>query len=472
MSFEKAVPTFLRHNEVERGGYGQNAPIRYAPEQEMKSDVSDVTNSISLPGKTKTYLKVWNGKGSNESFLDFVMTSLGLIKRLGYWKKLEEADESVLEAEDSMKESKTAYKDAKEKVQKATTSDDEEADREKQQANLVLFANRDDAKQAYQVAQAELETAQESRNDVAEKPFDFYGSNLSTTEQTSWGKIVTGFTDTSPFTDIFGKVKEASPGKTRTSFMDCIQMHLQTRFAYNAAENQRLYVMCGLKKSPKVTMRQFCERVATLNDAIDFLPMRFYSPKATEHTTKCEKYDDMTMVGNIMRTLPESWQNDLLKSVQGVTPETTRELLPLLELLERSPPSGVTTPIPKKEKAADVSLSGSKRRGGSHGGAGSRGDKRKKGNLTLNRCKNCEKHGGPAHTHATEKCYKYNLDGTPKSVQAGKDRKAHKAFATMQSKVDKQNKKLDRLLKKQRRKDNKRSRRARYESSDSDSDSS
>jgi hypothetical protein len=78
---------------------------------------------------------------------------------------------------------------------------------------------------------------------------------LSTTEQTSWGKIVTGFTDTSPFTDNFGKVREVSPGKTRTSFMDCIQMHLQTRFAYNAAENQWLYVMCGLKKSPKVTMR-------------------------------------------------------------------------------------------------------------------------------------------------------------------------------------------------------------------------
>jgi hypothetical protein len=53
--------------------------------------------------------------------------------------------------------------------------------------------------------------------------------------------------------------------------MDCIQMRLQTHFAYNAAENQWLYVMCGLKKSPKVMMRQFCERVATLNDAIEYL---------------------------------------------------------------------------------------------------------------------------------------------------------------------------------------------------------
>jgi hypothetical protein len=85
---------------------------------------------------------------------------------------------------------------------------------------------------------AELKTAQESRDEVAEKPFDFYGSNLSTTEQTSWGKIVTRFTDTLPYTDIFGKVRDVSPSKTRESFMDCIQMRLQTHFAYNAAENQ------------------------------------------------------------------------------------------------------------------------------------------------------------------------------------------------------------------------------------------
>jgi hypothetical protein len=195
--------------------------------------------------------------------------------------------------------------------------------------------------------------------------------------------------------------------------------------------------------------------------------MRFYSSKATEHTIKTEKYDDMTMVGNIMRALPESWQNDLLKSVQGVTPETTRELLPLLELLERSPPSGAMTPIPKKENAADAPLSGSKHRGGKHQGE----RQPKKGGLTLNRCKHCEKHGGPANTHATEKCFKYNLDGMSKTF-AGKERKAHKAFASLQSKFDKNEKKLNKLLKQKSRKEKKRSRRARYESSDSDSDSS
>jgi hypothetical protein len=48
-------------------------------------------------------------------------------------------------------------------MQQATTSDNKEADEDTQQANLALLANRDDAKQAHQVAQAELNTAQESR---------------------------------------------------------------------------------------------------------------------------------------------------------------------------------------------------------------------------------------------------------------------------------------------------------------------
>jgi hypothetical protein len=139
MSLKKAVPTFIHHNEVERGGYGQNTPIRYVPEPELKSEVSNVTNSIQLPGKTKTYLKVWNGRGSNEFFLESVITSLGLIKRLGYWKNLKEAVATVLEAEESYQDTKTAYKDV-------------EPDREKQQANLALLADRDDAKQAYQAA--------------------------------------------------------------------------------------------------------------------------------------------------------------------------------------------------------------------------------------------------------------------------------------------------------------------------------
>ena len=458
MSQEKAVPTSLRLNECERGHYGQNAPIRYVPEQDPVGDATgDASNQIKLPGNTKTYLKIWNGKGSNESFLDFVITSIGLIKRLGYWKSLDEADEALKKAEELLKASKTAWKDAKKTESNAVTSDDK--------ANAS--ASREEAAEAYSSAQADHKTAQESRDDAADKPFEFYGSNLSQTEQTSWEKIVTQYTAKVPYTDIFGKEQADAPGKTYMSFWDCVKVHLQSRFAYNAAEMQKLYVLAGVKKSAKVTVRQFSDRIGTLNDAIEYLPMRFYSPQATERTIKCVKFDDYEMVANIMRGLPESWQNDLLKSVRGELPETTRDLIPLLELIEKSPP---TPTIPKKEKPVETPAVGgtSKKR---HGGGAS--GSRKKARFVYNKCKLCEKHGGKPETHATEKCRRWNADGTAKSFETGKkDKKAHKAYAQLQSKFDKNNQLLKKLLKKEAKKDKKRSRRSRYDSFDSDSDSS
>jgi hypothetical protein len=66
-------------------------------------------------------------------------------------------------------------------------------------------------------------------------------------------------------------------------------------------------------------------------------------------------------------------------------------------------------------------------------------------------------------------CRKYNADGTPKSF--GKEKtKAHKAFASLQAKFDKNEKKLNKFIKQKSKKDKKKSRRSRYESSDSDSD--
>jgi hypothetical protein len=60
----------------------------------------------------------------------------------------------------------------------------------------------------------------------------------------------------------------------------------------------------------------------------------------------------------------------------------------------------------------------------------------------------------------------------PKFSQAGKDKKALKAFALIQSKIKiaKTKRWVQKLLKKQQRKEKKKSRRSRYESSNLDSD--
>jgi hypothetical protein len=106
MSLEKHVSPTLRHDETEHGHYGKNAPIRYVPEQDpvlgslSESKVS--TNTVKMPGGTKTHVKVWTGQGNNEAFLDFVMQVGGSIKRLGYWTAIVEAVEVFAAAKQAL----------------------------------------------------------------------------------------------------------------------------------------------------------------------------------------------------------------------------------------------------------------------------------------------------------------------------------------------------------------------------------
>jgi hypothetical protein len=73
----------------------------------------------------------------------------------------------------------------------------------------------------------------------------------------------------------------------------------------------------------------------------------------------------------------------------------------------------------------------------------------------------------------TDKCRKWNADGTPKNKEGshGKEKKAHKAFAQLKSKTELNKKLLNTLLKKTKSNEKKKSHRT-IESSDSDSDSS
>ena len=93
------------------------------------------------------------------------------------------------------------------------------------------------------------------------------------------------------------KEAQGSWGKVQVHFFDCVQMHLQTRFAFDSAELQRLYyVLCVVKMSPTVNMHQFCNHMQVLNDVIEWLPMKYYSPQSTENTVKCVKFAEADMV--------------------------------------------------------------------------------------------------------------------------------------------------------------------------------
>jgi uncharacterized membrane protein len=153
------------------------------------SELTVSTNTVKMPGGTKTHVKVWMGQGNNEAFLDFVMQVGGLIKRLGYWTAISEADEVFAAAKQALTDAEAALKAARKEESKTRTnanaSDAEKAD--------VLERNTAAAK-TLDAAKLQVEEAEEECAKAVEKPFEFYGSNLSQSEQSSLEKIITKLT--------------------------------------------------------------------------------------------------------------------------------------------------------------------------------------------------------------------------------------------------------------------------------------
>jgi len=65
-------------------------------------------------------------------------------------------------------------------------------------------------------------------------------------------KIVQNQINYSPFTNIYGVQHTEKHPMSWNSFMECVQLHLQTIFQYDAVEKLRFYISNGLKKPNRV----------------------------------------------------------------------------------------------------------------------------------------------------------------------------------------------------------------------------
>ena len=99
-----------------------------------------------------------------------------------------------------------------------------------------------------------------------------------------WAKIVKEQIDTAPFTNIYGVQHHEKHPRSWNSFMECVQLHLQSVFRYDAAEMLRFYISNGLKKPNRVPIRDFVWRVKCLNGYLTLLPCLYYSSKAAKST--------------------------------------------------------------------------------------------------------------------------------------------------------------------------------------------
>ncbi len=139
-----------------------------------------------------------------------------------------------------------------------------------------------------------------------------------------------------------------------------------------------------------------------------------------------------------------------------------RSLLTSLETIER-----VCTPEKGKqeEKAQKPSFSGKKRK--KRPGTDPMACVPKKVRFAKS-CDLCKKHGGAHTTHSTNKCHKYEKDGTVKSSYRSAKKGGKKGYASKQNfaQLTKKIEKLEKALKKSAKLGKKR----RYEDSDSDSE--
>jgi hypothetical protein len=327
----------------------------------------------------------------------------------------------------------------------------------------------DSPQMAMAAAKAGVDQARKARNEAQARAdvlgaqiFQLYGNLLTDEARQPWEKIVKDQTDTVPWEDLRGGVHEKKAGKTWTSFLDCVMFHLQTVFQPDAAEAVKFYITNTLKKPNRVPIRQFFTRVEQLNNYLESLPGLYHSRNANVANKPVTPLEDADLATHLLRMCPVKWQSQYDLMTQS-TPVCTRDLLLVLEKIEKSLNLDEKPPSKDKAKGADP-----KRKMDS---IDARIPKKAKKGWTDKHCSLCKKHGGAHTTHNTKECRRYNSDGSqkkpahkPKADKAGRE-KAGQNYAQI---IRQECKKAVRSAFKQSKRGNKR---RRHQDSDSDSDS-
>eukprot|EP00804_Cyclotella_cryptica_P004831 CCRYP_004920-RA/>CCRYP_004920-RA protein AED:0.84 eAED:1.00 QI:0/0/0/0.5/1/1/2/0/367 len=268
----------------------------------------------------------------------------------------------------------------------------------------------------------------------------------------SWNKA----TAAKIHTNVYGTEHPTKRPASWTSFQECVQLHLQTVFRTDAAEQERFYISNGLKKPNRLPIRDFVQRIQRLNGYVELLPCLFYSSKAAKSTKVCGPVDDADLASHILRMVPRNWQ-DQYELSGALVPQSVRELLEVLERIEKAYP---TKKVGEGPKTVAKSNDSSRKKMVSFS------DRIPKKSRTEKYCSLCKKHGGAHTTHNTPDCRKYDSNGTPKSSFKGRkpngnsrglERPARggSSYAQLSAKIDKltkSNKKMKRAIGKKKRK--------------------
>jgi hypothetical protein len=102
--------------------------------------------------------------------------------------------------------------------------------------------------------------------------FSIYEMLLGDSAQVKWSQIVETQVVATPWTDLKGNLQNPARKHSVESFRDCVKFHLLSVFSHNAAEQQKYYIIHNIRKTRKIPIRNFADRIEKLNSYILLLP--------------------------------------------------------------------------------------------------------------------------------------------------------------------------------------------------------
>ena len=281
-----------------------------------------------------------------------------------------------------------------------------------------------------------------------------------------------------PWEDLRGYKYNGLRRKSVASLWDCIDFHKLTVYSVDAAERQRFYMLCNLKKPAKSSIRSHVTRMETLNKYLGLLPTIKNSPQAVASTELGNvPFNETTLASIVLSHLPVAWRTQYALT-HALVPESPRAILVDLENIEKLFAEKANEAARANKAKVAIALKGAgeqvPRKGKrAHGGGPDKGTPKK--GRTDKFCKWCKAVDGPFTTHNTDECRRFNKDGSQKvSVSKSFDsaKKPWKKPGSGNSdQISHLTEEIAKLKKKLKQKSKKHKKRAR-DSSDNDSDSS
>jgi len=165
--------------------------------------------------------------------------------------------------------------------------------------------------------------------------YDLFRKTLKEDPKLQWDHIVKDMHTKDPWEDLKGSKHGGIHRRSRKSFWECIDLHKRTVYSINAAEQQRLYILCHLKKPARSSIRAHMTQMETLNKYLEQLPTIKNSPQAVASTKYGNvPFNESMLPSIILNHIPVAWRNQY-NMTHPIVPESPRAILLDLENLEK-----------------------------------------------------------------------------------------------------------------------------------------